>query len=55
MDGNLGIAELMTGLGARAREASRELAYAPSAQKDAALRAAAAAITGRLTDVRELM
>ena len=45
MDGNLGIAELMTGLGARAREASRELAYAPSAQKDAALRAAAAAIT----------
>ncbi|WP_299131168.1 glutamate-5-semialdehyde dehydrogenase [uncultured Amaricoccus sp.] len=45
MDGNLGIAELMTGLGARAREASRELAYARSAQKDAALRAAAAAIT----------
>ena len=44
MDGEIGTADLMTGLGARAREASRVLAYAPPDQKDLALRAAAAAI-----------
>ena len=44
MDGGDGIAELMRGIGAAARAAAAELAFAPSAQKDAALLAAADAI-----------
>lgn len=43
-NGDRTLAELMRGLGTRARAAARELARATTAQKDAALRAAAAAI-----------
>jgi glutamate-5-semialdehyde dehydrogenase len=42
------IGELMEGLGRRAVEAAQVLALAPSAQKDAALAAAAAAIRARM-------
>ena len=42
--GDRTLAELMRGLGTRARAAARELSRATTAQKDAALRAAAAAI-----------
>ena len=44
MDTGAGVAGLMRKMGERARAAAGELAYAPSAQKDAALRAAADAI-----------
>lgn len=44
MDTGISIEALMRGIGERARAAARELAYAPSAVKDAALLAAAAAI-----------
>lgn len=48
MDGGVGIADLMRGIGEAARAASEELAFAPSAQKDAALLAAAdALVAGR--------
>ena len=46
MDGGAGITELMRGIGAAARAAADELASAPSAQKDAALVAAADALVG---------
>jgi len=44
MDAKVDVAALMEEIGRNARAAAAELAYAPSAQKDAALRAAAAAI-----------
>jgi glutamate-5-semialdehyde dehydrogenase len=44
MDGSTGVTDLMRGIGEGAREAAAELAFAASAQKDAALRAAADAI-----------
>ena len=44
MDTGASVAALMREMGERARAAAGELAYAPSAQKDAALRAAADAI-----------
>ena len=44
MDVRLDIAALMQGIGGAAREAAAELAFAPSAQKDAAIRAAADAV-----------
>ncbi len=44
MDTGAGVAGLMRTMGERARAAAGELAYAPSAQKDAAIRAAADAI-----------
>lgn len=44
MDVRLDIATLMRGIGEAARDAAAELAFAPSAQKDAALTAAADAI-----------
>ncbi|MFT3972368.1 MAG: glutamate-5-semialdehyde dehydrogenase [Amaricoccus sp.] len=44
MDVRLDIATLMRGIGEAARDAAAELAFAPSEQKDAALRAAARAI-----------
>jgi glutamate-5-semialdehyde dehydrogenase len=47
----LPLAELMRGLGLRARAAARELARAGSAQKDAALKAAAAAIRAGSADI----
>jgi glutamate-5-semialdehyde dehydrogenase len=47
LDGAPDLAALMTGLGAGARRAARVLALAPSAQKDAALAAMAAAIRAR--------
>ena len=44
MDTAVDVTALMAGIGREAREASRELAFAPSAQKDAAIVAAAEAI-----------
>ena len=44
MDTAVDVTALMAGIGRAAREASRELAFAPSAQKDAAIVAAAEAI-----------
>ncbi|MCA0204889.1 MAG: glutamate-5-semialdehyde dehydrogenase [Proteobacteria bacterium] len=52
MDG-MDIATLMEGLGARAREASAELAFAPPAAKEAALLAAAEAVEASLPQILE--
>ena len=52
MDG-MDIATLMEGLGARAREASAELAFAPPAAKEAALLAAAEAVEANLPQILE--
>lgn len=45
------IAELMAGIGARARDAAAELAFAPASAKRAALEAAAAAIEARAGEI----
>jgi len=50
-NGDRTLAELMRGLGTRARAAARELSRATTAQKDAALRAAAAAIRAGRTGI----
>lgn len=52
MDG-MDIATLMEGLGARAREASAELAFAPPQAKEAALLAAAEAVEASLPQILE--
>ena len=44
MDERVDVGALMQGIGRAARDAAHELAFAPSEQKDAALRAAADAI-----------
>lgn len=51
MDTGISIEALMRGIGERARAAARELAYAPSAVKDAALLAAAAAIAADVAGI----
>ena len=47
MDVRLDVKALMQDMGEKARAAASELAFAPAAQKDAALRAAADAIWAR--------
>jgi glutamate-5-semialdehyde dehydrogenase len=51
LDGTSDLTALMTGLGEAARRAARVLALAPSAQKDAALAAMAAAIRARAPEI----